>query len=122
MRHARLLQKGQAPTAAPWRVRLGLLREYRDQLFVLGVTPAQARILLYLQRNPNSYIIQCARAFGLTNRTVGYPVRVLAQRRWVTKRRAPQDDRYVLLTLTSKGTALARAIRQHLDSTAWRKW
>jgi DNA-binding MarR family transcriptional regulator len=98
-----------------------LLREYREQLFVLGVTPVQARILLYLERNPRSYIMQCARAFGLTGRSVGYPVRVLERKRWVTKQPAPQDDRYVVLTLTPKGTDLARAIKQHVDSPAWRK-
>ena len=95
-------------------VSFGLLREYREELFALGVTPAHARILLYLERNPNSYILQCARAFGLTNRTVGYPVQVLQRRHWVRKRRAPQDDRYVLLTLTQRGHALARRIHKRL--------
>lgn len=114
MRHARLLRKTRSSTAAPWRVSVGLLREYHEPLFALGVTPAQARILLYLEQHPHSYIMQCARAFGLTNRTVGYPIRVLEQRRWVTKRRAPQDDRYVLITLTQKGRALVGKIRRHL--------
>ena len=90
------------------------MREYRDELFILGVTPAQARIMLYLQQHPQSYILQCARAFGLTDRTVGYPVRVLEQKRWVRKRRAPQDDRYVSLTLTRNGQALARKIQKRL--------
>ena len=121
MRPARQLREARSTLEAMWRVRRGLLREYRERLFVLGVTPVQARILLYLERNPRSYIMQCARAFGLTGRAVGYPVRVLEQKQWVTKQRAAQDDRYVVLTLTSKGTDLVRAIKQQLESTAWRK-
>ena len=115
MRLARQLREARSIPEATWRVRLGLLREYHYQLFVLGVTPAQARIVLYLERNPHSYITQCARALGLTSRTVGYPVRVLAQKRWVTKRRAPQDDRYVSLALTRNGRALARKVQKRLN-------
>ena len=113
MRQAQLLQKTSASTAPPWRASLGLLREHREQLLDLGVTPAQARILLYLQQHPHRYIHQCARAFGLTWKSIGYSVRILEQRRLIIKRRAPQDERCLLLTLTQKGTDLARAIRQH---------
>jgi DNA-binding MarR family transcriptional regulator len=109
----RLTRTSRPPTAPP--VSLGLLREYREELFTLGVTPAHARILLYLQRHPNSYILQCARAFGLTGRTVGYPVRMLQQKHLVTKRRAPHDDRYVMLTLTQRGQTLARMILRQLN-------
>ncbi len=121
MRRAQLLRKTSSSTATPWRASLGLLREHRDQLSVLGVTPSQARILLYLQQHPHSNIHQCARAFGLTWKSIGYPVRVLEQRRLVTQRRMPQDNRCMLLTLKPKGADLARVITQHLDSTAWRK-
>ena len=116
--HNGMLRPGLPRTSRPTTtqpVGVGLLREYREELFALGVTPAHARILLYLQRHPNSYILQCARAFGLTNRTVGYPVQVLQRRHWIRKRRAPQDDRYVLLTLTQRGQALARKIHKRLN-------
>lgn len=121
MRRAQLLQKTSSSIAAPWRASLGLLREHREQLSVLGVTPAHARILLYLQQHPHSYIHQCARAFGLTWKSIGYSVRILEQRRLLMKRRAPQDERCLLLTLRPKGTDLARAIRQQLDSTLGEK-
>jgi DNA-binding MarR family transcriptional regulator len=113
MPRTRLTKKPQPAMAQP--VSFGLLREYREELFTLGVTPTQARILLYLQRHPHSYIKQCARAFGLTGRIVGYPVRMLQRRHLVTKRRAPQDDRYVMLTLTQRGHALARMILRQIN-------
>ncbi len=104
-----------AKIVTAWRVRLGALREYHDELFALGVTPGQARILLYIQQHPRCYLQQCARTLGLTSRTVGYPVQTLQQKRWVHKRRAPQDARYVSLTLTRNGQALVRKIRQCLN-------
>jgi DNA-binding MarR family transcriptional regulator len=61
----------------------GFWRQYHDDLFALGVTPGQARILLYIQQHPRCYLQQCARALGLTSRTVGFPVQVFQQKRWV---------------------------------------
>jgi DNA-binding MarR family transcriptional regulator len=84
-------------------------------LFSLGVTPGQARILLYIQQHPRCYLQQCARALGLRSRTVGYPVQLFQQKRWVRKRRAPQDDRYVSLTLTRTGHAVVRKIQTRLN-------
>lgn len=103
-----------ATIVTTWRSRLEVLREYHDELFALGVTPGQARILLYIEEHPRCYLQQCARSLGLTSRTVGYPVRLLEQKRWVVKRRAPQDDRYVSLTLTRNGQALVRKIHKRL--------
>ena len=103
-----------AKVVTAWRARLGLLREHHDELFALGVTPGQARILLYIEEHPRCYLQQCARALSLTSRTTGYPVQALQQKRWVKKRRAPQDDRYVFLTLTRTGQALARKIHNCL--------
>lgn len=106
-----------APKAivATWQTQLKVLREYHDELFALGVTPGQARILLYIEGHPRCYLQQCARALGLTSRTVGSPVQALQQKHWVSKRRAPQDDRYVSLRLTRNGQALVRKIRQCLN-------
>ena len=101
-------------TPAPQRVRFGRLREYHEELVALGVTPAQARILIYLLPHPGSYRRQCAKAFGVTAPSVGFTLYELQQKRWVTKQRAPQDDRYVFLTLTPKGRNLAKMIQKRL--------
>ncbi|MDR4470017.1 MAG: MarR family winged helix-turn-helix transcriptional regulator [Nitrospira sp.] len=104
-----------SPSTTVPPVSLASWRAYHDELFSLGVTPGQARILLYIRQHPRCYLQQCARALGLRSRTVGYPVQLFQQKRWVNKRRAPQDDRYVSLTLTRTGHALAKKIRQRLD-------
>lgn len=105
--------RSRSTTAPP--LSLARWREYHDELFPLGVTPGQARILLYIQQHPRCYLQQCARALGLSSRTVGSPVQMFQQKRWVRKRRAPQDDRYVSLTLTRHGQALVRKIHQRVD-------
>ena len=115
MLSTRFRRKLRPTTLASQPARLDLLREYHEELFALGVTPAQARILLYLLQHPTSYRRQCAKAFGVTAPTVGLTVHALQKKRWVTKQRSPQDDRYVFLMLTRKGRNLARKIQARLS-------
>lgn len=102
-----------AAIAKPDRVRF--LREYREELSLLDVTPSQACVLLYVDRYPGIFIRRCARALGVTDPAIGYIIKRIEQRGWVRKQRAPHDDRYVLLTATRKGTDLVRKIRHLLD-------
>lgn len=93
-----------------------MLQQYRVQLSDLGVTPTQAGVLLYLQRNPGSYRQRVANAFGLDGAWMGIVIRMLQQKGWVRRQRAPYHDSYVLLTLTQKGHALARMILSRVKS------
>lgn len=116
MRLVRLLRESRSTTSGEWRRCLRWLNAYRRELSDLGVTPAQARAVLYLQRNPNSSIRQCAAVFGVVGSTMGQLVRSLHHRGWVTKQRSPQDDRSVLLALTPKGHMLAWLLHKQLDA------
>ncbi|UVT20091.1 MAG: winged helix DNA-binding protein [Nitrospira sp.] len=49
---------------------------------------------------------------------MSYVIRSLQQNRLIRKQRSPQDDRYVLLTLTRKGMNLVRRIRAQLKTGA----
>ena len=92
----RFLRASQSATSGTWRVSLRWLNAYREELTDLGVTPAQARALLYLQRNPNSSVRHCARVFGVSGSTMRHLVRGLLLKRLVTKQRPSPPDRYVL--------------------------
>ena len=92
------------------------LNAYRGELSDLGVTPAQARAVLYLQRNPDNSIQQCAVVFGIAGSTMGQLARGLHQKGWVTKQRSPQDDRSMLLALTPKGHILAWLLHKQLNA------
>lgn len=108
-------QRGRRTTALP--ARFWLLREYRRELAALDVTPAQACALLYIDRNPGTFIRRCAGALGVTAPAMGSIVKHMGQKGLVRKQRAFQDDRYVLVTATRKGTGLARKI-MHLLTLA----
>lgn len=109
----RLLRTSGSTTSGTWRVSLRWLNAYREELSDLGVTPAQARTLLYLQRNPGSSVQHCARVFGVGGSTMSQLARGAQHKGWVTKQR-PAHDRSVLLTLTQKGHLLAWLIHRRL--------
>lgn len=115
MSPARILPRRWSSPGVTWQVSLQLLREYRAELSAFAVTPPQAAALLYLQHNPGSSIRQCARVVGVTAPTMGEIVKRIQQKGWLRKQRAPQDDRYVLLTVTPKGTHRVRKILRLLQ-------
>ena len=110
MRHAQRPRDPRSTAEAMWRVHLRALHSCRDALALLGVTPTQAGVLLYVQRYPGSYQQCVADAFGIDATWTGVVIGMLQRKGWVKKQRAPCDDSYVLLTVTHKGTALARKI------------
>lgn len=109
----RLLRTAQPTTSGTWRVSLRWLNAYREELSDLRVTPAQARALLYLQRNPGSSAWHCARVFGVSGSTMRHLVRGLLVKRLVTKQRPSPPDRDVL-ALTPIGHLLVVLIYRRL--------
>lgn len=98
-----------------WTIPIKVLRQYRLELSALGVTPVRAGVLLYLEQSPGTHAQHCARVLGVTSPTMSLMLRGLQRGGRVKRQRSPQDDRYVLLTLTRKGTDLVRRIRAHLN-------
>ena len=120
MRFAQLFREPRTTHEATWRVRLRILRHYRVELSDLGVTPTQAGILLYLHRYPGTYRQSVADALGIDAAWTGTVIRVLHQKGWLKKQRAPCDDSYVLLTVTRKGTDFVNKITRRLTPAPWR--
>ena len=116
MRLVRLLRESRSTTSREWRRCLRWLSVYRGELSDLGVTPAQARAVLYLQRNPNNSIQQCAVVFGVAGSTMSYLVRGLHSKGLITKQRTEQDDRQVLLALSPKGHILTWLLHKQLNA------
>ncbi len=93
----RLLRASRSTTSGTGRVSLSWLKAHREELSDLRVTPAQARALLYLQRNPGSSVRHCARVLGVSGSTMRHLVRGLLLKRLLTKQRPSPPDRYVLV-------------------------
>ena len=87
-----------------------MLQEFRVELSDMDVTPTQAGVLLYVQRYPGTYRQRVADAFELDASWTGTVVRALQHKGWLRKKRARQDDRYALLTVTRKGSDLVGKI------------
>lgn len=110
----RSLQARRATSGARWHLTLRMLRDYRAELTAFQVTPLQAATVLYLQHNPGSYIRHCANGVCVPTRSMREILERIEQRRWLRKQRVPEDDRYLLLTLTRTGPELASKVTRLL--------
>lgn len=109
----RLLRSSRSTASGTWRVSLRWLNAYREELSDLGIAPAQAQALLYLQRNPDSSVRHCARVLGVSSSTMRHLIHGLLRKRLVTKQRPSLPDRSVL-ALTPIGHLLVMLIHRRL--------
>jgi len=101
--------------------RLNMLLTQHGKLFsrqALGLTQAQWRVLFELGLHGASNPNQVAELTGLERSHVTQAVRVLAQRRFVTRNADAQDGRRILLALTASGRAL---LNRGIDAYAERR-
>ena len=93
---------------------LQLHGEFRRSLEPLRVTPLQAGVILYLGRHTNAKLTDAADSLGVRVPTLSEVVNDLVGKRWVTNRRSAEDRRAVCLSLSRRGEALARRIKDHV--------
>lgn len=91
---------------------LQLHGEFRRSLEPIRVTPLQAGVLLYLHRHTDATLTEVTTALRLRPPTMSAVVKDLVRVGWVTKRRSAEDARAVWLSLSQRGEALARQIKQ----------
>ena len=73
----------------------------------------QFRTLVYLQRHPGASVSDVAGHLGVTLPTASALIERLVQRGLVSRERAPQERRRVVLHLTPAGTAMVDVSRRH---------
>ena len=88
--------------------------EFRRSLEPIHVTPLQAGVILFLCRHANAKLTDAADALCLRLPTLSGVVKDLVRKRWVTKRRSVTDTRALCLSLSRRGEALARRIKDHV--------
>jgi DNA-binding MarR family transcriptional regulator len=84
--------------------------EFRRGLEPIGVTPPQARVILYLYRHPDAKLQAAAGALGALSPTLAVVIHDLIRNRWATKRRALHDDRPLCLRLNRQSVMLTMKI------------
>ena len=93
---------------------LQLHGEFRRSLEPIRVTPLQAGVILFLRRHTDAKLTDAAASLGVRLPTLSEVVKDLVRKRWVTKRRSVEDRRAVCLSLSRRGEALARRIKDRV--------
>ena len=93
---------------------LQLHGEFRRSLEPIRVTPLQAGVILFLRRHTDAKLTDAAASLGVRLPTLSEVVKDLVRKRWVTKRRSVEDRRVVCLSLSRRGEALARRIKDRV--------
>ncbi len=90
---------------------------FRHRLEVLGVSPVQAGIVLYLDRRPQCEWLEIASALCIENPSMTETIRLIQRKGWLRKTRTLENRRTVLLRLTVKGKAMAQKIKENIEVT-----
>jgi DNA-binding MarR family transcriptional regulator len=93
---------------------LRLEGEFTRSLEPIRVTPLQAGALLFLRRHAEANVTDAAAALGVKLPTLSVVVKGLVRKRWIIKRRSVTDTRAVCLSLSRRGDALARTIKDRV--------
>ena len=93
---------------------LQLHGDFRRSLEPIRVTPLQAGVILFLRRHTDAKLTDAAASLGVRLPTLSEVVKDLVRKRWVTKRRSVEDRRAVCLSLSRRGEALARRIKDRV--------
>jgi len=93
---------------------LRLEGEFRRNLEPIRVTPLQAGVMLFLRRHVDAKLTDAAAALCVRLPTLSVVVSELVRKRWVTKRRSLTDSRAVCLSLSRRGEALTKKIKDHI--------
>lgn len=98
------------------RAQLAVMRSYEEHTRPLDLRPVETAAILLIEGNPDISQIALAAALGSDQSTmVGISTR-LEKRGLIERRRAPEDRRYQLISLTSAGERMADDIREALSA------
>jgi DNA-binding MarR family transcriptional regulator len=88
--------------------------DIRRRLAPIRVTPLQAGVILFLRRHADAKLTDAATVLRVRLPTMSTVVKNLVRKRWVTRHRSVTDTRVVSLSLSRRGSTLARQIEQRV--------
>ena len=97
---------------------LAMTKVYRPLLVALGITYPQYLVMLALWEHRELSMGQLCEQVALDSGTLTPLVRKLGALDLILRRRNPQDDRSVLITLTARGAALSHKAQAVHDQVA----
>ena len=78
-----------------------------------GISNAQFRILMFIQRHPGAALQEVARHLGLTSPTTSTTVDELVKTQLVLREPSTEDRRKITLTLTDQGQKVLDEVYEH---------
>ena len=94
-----------------------LRRDFYAQASGLGLTPALARLLFYVHREPGCRQSELAARLEVTPVTLSRMIDRLVARRYVTRRLDAADRRAVRITVAARGEPLVARLAQIVEIT-----
>ena len=97
---------------ALYRASQAITASYRDHLAEIGLTYTQFLVLLVLWEADDVSVGQLSNRLGLDSGTLTPLLKRLEQRRFITRSRAPEDERVVRIQLTDAGRKLRAPVNR----------
>lgn len=93
-------------------------RDFRARAKGLGLTPALARLLFYVHREPGSHQTTLAAVLDVTPVTLGRMLDKLVERGYVARRPDPEDRRAIRVYIAPRGEPLVERMSKIAALTA----
>ena len=106
--HSRTLQLDEQLCFALYATSLAMTKVYRPLLRTLGLTYPQYLVMLALWQHGELSVGQLGEKVALDSGTLVPLIRKLSALDLLTRHRSPTDDRSVLISLTTQGSALQK--------------
>lgn len=90
---------------------------FRHRLQPLGLSPLQASMLLYLDRQPQCEVFEIASVLCIPNLSAVSTVQGIQRNGWIRKPRVNANRKIVKLQLTETGRALAQKVKENIAVT-----
>ena len=93
-----------------------IFKDIEDKMKVLDVTPGEFGLLTLIDANPGIHQKTLARFYGLDKSTLSYSIGKLTDRKWISRKKSPEDGRYYDLWLTKAGYEKAMLATQYIEA------
>jgi DNA-binding MarR family transcriptional regulator len=98
------------------RAQIKLFQHFKSSMADLAITPSQAGVLILIENNPGISQAALARAMEIERASLGETIDYLQKKRWVERRKSPNDGRSHALYLSSKGEDIMKKLHPAINS------
>ena len=93
-----------------------MFRDIEAKMKFIGVSAGEFGLLTIINHNPGITQKALTKLYGLDKSTLSYAVNRLADRKWISRKRDPEDGRYFGLWLTKAGQKKARLATDQIEA------